>query len=51
MINFFSSSDDNFIAIDDFNGQPTDSIMKDFMRANGFMNLKSNSKGKAPVLI
>ena len=29
MIDFFSSSDDNFIAIDDFNGQPTDSIMKD----------------------
>ena len=50
MIDFFSSSDHNFIAIDDFNGQ-TDSVMKDFMGANGFMNLKSNSKGKVPVLI
>ena len=39
MIDFFSSSYDNFIVMGDFNSQPTDSIMKDFMDANGVINL------------
>ena len=44
MIDFFSSSYDNFIVMGDFNSQPTDSIVKDFMDANGFINLiKSNT--------
>ena len=37
----------------DFNSQPTDSIMKDFMDANGFINLiKSNTcfKGKGSCI-
>ena len=37
----------------DFNSQPTDSIMKDFMYANGFINLiKSNTcfKGKGSCI-
>ena len=49
MIDFLSRSYDSFIAVGDFNSQPTDSITKDFMEANGFMNLiKSNTcfKGK-----
>ena len=50
MIDFLSSSSDSLIAVGDFNSQPTDSITKDFMEANGFMNLiKSNTcfKGKS----
>ena len=39
MIDFLSSSCDNFIVMGDFNSQTTDSIMKDFMEANGFINL------------
>ena len=53
MIDFFSSSYDNFIVMGDFNSQPTDSIMKDFMDANGFINLiKSNTcfKGKGSCI-
>ena len=53
MIDFFSSSYNNFIVIGDFNSQPTDSIMKDFMEANGFVNLiKSNTcfKGKGSCI-
>ena len=53
MIGFFSSLYDNFIATGDFNSQPTDSIMKDFMEANGFVNLiKSNTcfKGKGSCI-
>ena len=49
MIDFFSSSYDNFIVMGDFNSQPTDSIMKDYMEVNGFLNLiKFNTyfKGK-----
>ena len=39
--------------MDDFNSQPTDNIMKDFMDANGFINLiKSNTcfKGKGSCI-
>ena len=44
MIYVFSSSHDNFIVMGDFNNQPTDSIMKDFMEANRFISLiKSNT--------
>ena len=53
MIDFFSSSYDNFIVMGDFNSQPTDSSMKDFMEANGFINLiKSNTcfKGKSSCI-
>ena len=39
MIDFFSSSCDNFIVMGDFNSKPTDSIMRGFMEANGFVNL------------
>ena len=52
-IDFFSSSYDNFIAMGDFNSQSTNSIMKDFMKANGLVNLiKSNTclKGKASCI-
>ena len=54
MIDFFSSSYNNFTEMGDFNSQPTDSIVKSFMDANGFINLaKSNTyfKGNVPVLI
>ena len=53
MIDFFSSSYNNFIVIGDFNSQPTDSIMKDFMEANGLTNLtksKTCSKGKGSCI-
>ena len=44
MIDFFPSSYDNFIVMDNFNSQPTVSIMKDFLDANGFINLiRSNT--------
>ena len=43
MIDFLSSSNDNFIVMGNFNRQRTDSILKDFMGANSFMNfIKSN---------
>ena len=43
-IDFFSSSYDNFIVMDDFNSQSTNGSMKDFMEANGLVNLiKSNT--------
>ena len=53
IIGFFSSSYDIFIVMGDFNSQPTDSIMKDFMEANGFWNLiKSDTcfKGKGSCI-
>ena len=36
---FFSSTYDNFIIMGDFNAQPLDSAMKDFIKVNGLMNL------------
>ena len=36
---FFSSAYDNFIVIGDFNAQPLDSAMKDFIKVNGLINL------------
>ena len=53
IIDFFSSPNNNFIVIGDFKSQPTDSIVKDFMEANGLTNLiKSNtcSKGKGSCI-
>ena len=53
MIDFFSSSYDSFIVMGDFNSQPTDSIMKDFMDATSFINLtKCNTcfKGKGSCI-
>ena len=53
MIDFFPSSYDNFIVMDNFNSQPTVSIMKDFLDANGFINLiRSNTcfKGKGSCI-
>ena len=53
MTDFFSSSYDNFIVMDDFSSQSTNSIMKDFMKANGLVNLiKSNTclKGKGSCI-
>ena len=45
IIGFFSGAYDNFIIMDDFNAQPLDSVMKDFVKVNGLINLK-----KVPAL-
>ena len=45
IIGFFSSAYDNFIIMDDFNAQPLDTVMKDFLKVNGLINLK-----KVPAL-
>ena len=52
-IDFFSRSYENFIAMDDFHSQPTDSILRDFMKLMVSMVLIqiTVSKGKVPVLI
>ena len=53
LIDLFSSSYDNFILMGDLNSQPNDSIRKDFMEANRFINLiKSNTcfKGKSSCI-
>ena len=39
MIDFFSSSYNDFIVMGDYISQPTDNLMKDFMEANGSINL------------
>ena len=39
LIDFFSGAYDNFIIMGDFNAQHLDSVMKNFFRVNGLMNL------------
>ena len=39
IIDFFSSAYENFIVMSDFNAQPLDSAMKDFIKVNGFNNI------------
>ena len=39
MIDFFRSASDSFIIMGDFNAQPLDSAMKDFIKVNGLINL------------
>ena len=39
LIDFFSCAYENFITICDFNAQPLDSAMKDFVRVNGLINV------------
>ena len=39
IIDFFSSVYNNFIIMGDFNAQPLDSAMKDFIKVNGLINL------------
>ena len=53
MIDFFSSSYNDFIVMGDYISQPTDNLMKDFMEANGSINLiKCNNcfKGKCSYI-
>ena len=51
IIDFFSSAYDNFIIKGDFNAQPLDSAMKDFINVNGLINIiKENTCFKDRVL-
>ena len=43
IIDFFSSSYDNFITMGDFNVQSFDSTMKDFIKVNGLVNLNKGN--------
>ena len=51
IIDFFSSEDDNFTIMCDFNAHRLDNAMKDFIKVNGLINLiKGNTCLKGQLI-